>query len=171
MALLPILEFPDPRLRTVAKPVETFDDALRETVKDMFETMYDAPGIGLAATQVNVHRRIVVIDVSEDQNEPLVLINPTFEVIDEELERMQEGCLSVPGFYEDVERPNRIILKAQNEHGEAYELEVDGLLAVCVQHELDHLNGKLFVDYISPLKRNRIRGKLEKKHKQERAAG
>ena len=171
MALLPILEFPDPRLRTVAKPVETFDDALRETVKDMFETMYDAPGIGLAATQVNVHRRIVVIDVSEDQSEPLVLINPTFEVIDEELERMQEGCLSVPGFYEDVERPNRIILKAQNEHGEAYELEADGLLAVCVQHELDHLNGKLFVDYISPLKRNRIRGKLEKKHKQERAAG
>ncbi|RVU31716.1 MULTISPECIES: peptide deformylase [Neptunomonas] len=168
MALLPILEFPDPRLRTVAAPVEVFDAELKQTIADMFETMYDAPGIGLAATQVNIHRRIITIDVSEEGDEPLVLINPTFEVLEEELESMQEGCLSVPGYYEDVTRPNHIRVTAKDENGDERTFEAEGLLAVCVQHEIDHLEGKLFVDYISPLKRNRIRSKLEKKHKQER---
>ena len=167
MAKLNILEFPDPRLRTIAEPVEQVDDEIRQLVDDMFETMYDAPGIGLAATQVNVHKRIVTIDISEDGNEPLVLINPEFTVLQDELEKMQEGCLSVPGFYEEVKRPNRILLKALDRDGNPYELEAEGLLAVCIQHELDHLNGKLFVDYLSALKRNRIRGKLEKKHRLE----
>jgi len=167
MAKLNILEFPDPRLRTIAEPVEQVDDEIRQLVDDMFETMYDAPGIGLAATQVNVHKRVVTIDISEDGNEPLVLINPEFTVLQDELEQMQEGCLSVPGFYEDVERPNRILLKALDRDGKPYELEAEGLLAVCIQHELDHLNGKLFVDYLTALKRNRIRGKLEKKHRLE----
>lgn len=169
MALLKILEFPDPRLRTIAEPVDQVDDEIRKLVDDMFETMYDAPGIGLAATQVNVHKRVVVIDLSEDRSEPLVLINPEYEILTEEHEQMQEGCLSVPGFYENVDRPNRVRLKALNREGEAYELLADGLLAVCIQHELDHLNGKLFVDHISRLKRDRIRGKLEKKHKLEAA--
>ncbi|NVK00680.1 MAG: peptide deformylase [Oceanospirillaceae bacterium] len=169
MALLKILEFPDPRLRTIAEPVETVDDEIKTLIDDMFETMYDAPGIGLAATQVNVHKRIVVIDISEDKSEPLVLINPEFEVLTEEHEQMQEGCLSVPGFYENVDRPNRIRLKALNRDGEPYELVAEELLAVCIQHELDHLNGKLFVDHISRLKRDRIRTKLEKKHKLEAA--
>ncbi len=169
MALLNILEFPDPRLSTVAEPVEVVDDEVRKIIDDMFETMYDAPGIGLAATQVNIHKRIVVIDVSEDSNEPLVLINPTFEVLDETLEKMQEGCLSIPGFYEDIKRPNHVLLKALDRNGDAYEMEATGLLAVCIQHEIDHINGKLFVDYVSPLKRNRIRSKLEKKHKMEKA--
>ena len=167
MALLKILEFPDPRLRTIAEPVETVDDEVRKIVDDMFETMYDAPGIGLAATQVNIHKQIVVIDISEEGNEPLVLINPSFEVLTDETEQMQEGCLSVPGFYENVVRPERVKLNAIGRDGEAYELIADGLLAVCIQHELDHLNGKLFVDHISRLKRDRIRGKLEKKHKLE----
>ena len=167
MALLKILEFPDPRLRTIAEPVETVDDEVRKIVDDMFETMYDAPGIGLAATQVNIHKQIVVIDISEEGNEPLVLINPSFEVLTDETEKMQEGCLSVPGFYENVVRPERVKLNAIGRDGEAYELIADGLLAVCIQHELDHLNGKLFVDHISRLKRDRIRGKLEKKHKLE----
>jgi len=167
MAKLNILEFPDPRLRTIAEPVEQVDDEIRQLVDDMFETMYDAPGIGLAATQVNVHKRVVTIDISEDGNEPLVLINPEFTVLQDELEQMQEGCLSVPGFYEDVERPNRILLKALDRDGKPYELEAEGLLAVCIQHELDHLNGKLFVDYLTALKRNRISGKLEKKHRLE----
>ncbi|WP_432471441.1 peptide deformylase [Amphritea sp. HPY] len=166
MALLPILEFPDPRLRTVAEPVTEFNDELRQLVKDMFETMYDAPGIGLAATQINVHQRIITIDTSEEKNEPLVVINPQFEVLAGETEKMQEGCLSVPGFYEDVVRPNKVRLTAQDEHGESYTLEADDLLAVCIQHEIDHLDGKLFVDYLSPLKRNRIRSKLEKQHRQ-----
>lgn len=168
MALLPILEFPDPRLRTVAAPVEVFDAELKQIIADMFETMYDAPGIGLAATQVNIHRRIITIDVSEEGDEPRVLINPTFEVLEEELESMQEGCLSVPGYYEDVTRPNHIRITTKDENGDEHTFEAEGLLAVCVQHEIDHLEGKLFVDYISPLKRNRIRSKLEKKHKQER---
>ncbi|HSG03134.1 MAG TPA: peptide deformylase [Marinobacterium sp.] len=167
MALLNILEFPDPRLRTIAEPVDQVDDEIRKLVDDMFETMYEAPGIGLAATQVNVHKRIVVIDISEDKSEPLVLINPEFEILTDEQEQMQEGCLSVPGFYESVERPNRIRLKALNRDGEPYELIAEELLAVCIQHELDHLNGKLFVDHISRLKRDRIRSKLEKKHKLE----
>lgn len=167
MAKLNILEFPDPRLRTIAEPVEQVDDEIRKIVDDMFETMYDAPGIGLAATQVNVHKRIVTIDISEEGNEPLVMINPEFTVLQDELEEMQEGCLSVPGFYEEVKRPNRILLRALDRDGNPYELEAEGLLAVCIQHELDHLNGKLFVDYLTALKRNRIRGKLEKKHRLE----
>ena len=166
MALLPILEFPDKRLRTVAEAVTEFNDDLQQLVKDMFETMYDAPGIGLAATQINVHQRIITIDTSEEKDQPLVVINPQVEVLADETETMQEGCLSVPGFYEDVVRPNRIRLTAQNEKGEEYTLEADDLLAVCIQHEIDHLDGKLFVDYLSPLKRNRIRTKLEKLHRQ-----
>lgn len=169
MALLPILEFPDPRLRTIAVPVDAVTDEIRTIIDDMFETMYDAPGIGLAATQVNIHQQIITIDISEEGNEPLVLINPSFEVLDAEEEKMQEGCLSVPGFYEEVTRPNHIRVKALDRNGQPFELEARDLLAVCIQHEMDHLNGKLFVDYLSVLKRNRIRGKLEKKHKQERA--
>lgn len=167
MALLPILEFPDPRLRTVAKPVTQVDDNIRKLVADMFETMYDAPGIGLAASQVNVHKRVVVIDVSEDKSQPLVFINPEIEVLDPETSEYDEGCLSVPGFYETVVRPGHIRVKALNRDGNAFEIEPQGLLAVCIQHELDHLNGKLFVDHISPFKRSRIRAKLEKKHKAE----
>ncbi len=166
MALLEILEFPDPRLRTQAKPVEVFDDSIGRLIDDMLETMYDCPGIGLAATQVNVHQRVVVIDLSEEQNDPLVLINPRFDILDGETEESQEGCLSVPGYYENVKRANHILLHAQDRDGTPYELEAEGLLAVCIQHELDHLVGKLFVDYLSPLKRNRIRKKLEKQHKE-----
>ena len=165
MAILDILEFPDPRLRTVAKPVERVDDRVRQLIDDMFETMYDAPGIGLAASQVDVHEQIVVIDVSEDRSEPLVFINPDITVLDHEIHQYDEGCLSVPGFYETVERPRHIRVKALDRNGEAFEMEPEGLLAVCIQHERDHLMGKLFVDYISPLKRNRIRSKLEKQHK------
>lgn len=167
MALLPILEFPDPRLRTVAKPVTEVDDNIRRLVVDMFETMYDAPGIGLAASQVNVHKRVVVIDVSEDNSQPLVFINPEIEVLDAEVSEYDEGCLSVPGFYETVVRPEHIRVKALDRDGNPFEIEPQGLLAVCIQHELDHLNGKLFVDHISPFKRTRIRAKLEKKHKSE----
>src|SRR5690606_1996062 len=163
MALLDILEFPDPRLRTKAKPVTNVDDKIRKLTDDMLETMYAAPGIGLAATQVNVHQRIVVIDVSEDKNEPLVLINPEFEVVEGE-QQYDEGCLSVPGFYETVTRAEKIRVKALNRKGEPFELVADGLLSVCIQHELDHLDGKLFVDHISKLKRDRIRKKLEKEH-------
>ena len=167
MAKLTILEFPDPRLRTIAENVTEVDDSIRTLVDDMFETMYDAPGIGLAATQVNVHKRVVTIDLSEDKSEPLALINPEFEIIDETPEEMQEGCLSVPGFYENVVRPQRIRVTSLDRNGKAQNFEADGLLAVCIQHELDHLNGKLFVDYLSALKRNRIRSKLEKKHRLE----
>lgn len=164
--ILEILEYPDPRLRTIARPVEEVNDEIRELVDNMFETMYAAPGIGLAATQVNVHKQVIVIDLSEEQNEPLVLINPQVEVLDGDYEKMQEGCLSVPGFYEDVSRIEHVRLKALDYHGNPFEKEVTGLLAVCVQHEMDHLNGKLFVDYLSSLKRNRIRKKLEKQHRQ-----
>ena len=167
MALLEILEYPDPRLRTVAAPVETVDERIRNIVDDMFETMYEAPGIGLAATQVNVHERIITIDVSEDKSEPLTFINPEITVLDGEEETMQEGCLSVPGFYEDVTRIEHCLVKATDRDGKPFEMECRGLLAVCIQHEVDHLDGKLMVDYISPLKRNRIKDKLEKKHKQE----
>ena len=171
MAKLTILEYPDTRLRTIAEPVGNVDNEIRSIIDDMFETMYAAPGIGLAATQVNIHKQIVTIDLSEEQNEPLVMINPEFEEIDNEKDKYQEGCLSVPGFFEDVSRPQKILLKALNYEGEAYELEAEGLLAVCIQHELDHLNGKLFVDYLSMLKRNRIKSKLEKVHKlQEKQA-
>ena len=165
MALLDILEFPDPRLRTVATPVTEFDDALSKLVDDMFETMYDAPGIGLAATQVDVHKRLLVIDVSEDKNEPLVFINPEVTVLDTDTAEYDEGCLSVPGFYETVVRPQHIRVVARDRHGEEFTMEPQGLLAVCIQHEIDHLDGKLFVDYLSSLKRGRIRKKLEKQHR------
>lgn len=167
MAILNILEFPDPRLRTKAKPVMVVDDTLRQLIDDMFETMYAAPGIGLAATQVNVHKRLVVMDLSEDSSEPMVFINPEFETLTDELEEYQEGCLSVPGFYESVERPQMVRIKALDRNGEAFELVAEGLLAVCIQHECDHLNGKLFVDYLSSLKRDRIKKKLEKQHRQQ----
>jgi len=162
MALLPILEFPDPRLRTVAQPVAEVNDATRQLIDDMFETMYDAPGIGLAATQVDVHERVIVIDISEGRTEPRVFINPEIDVIDPELGDYDEGCLSVPGFFETVHRPRKIRVSALDREGQRFEEELDGLLAICLQHEIDHLEGKLFVDYLSPLKRQRIRGKLEK---------
>jgi len=165
MALLPVLEFPDPRLRNVAKPVKTVDDSIRKLVDDMFETMYDAPGIGLAATQVDVHKQVIVIDISEDKSEPQVFINPEIEVLDEQEYKYEEGCLSIPGFYEAVVRPEHIRVTALNRDGDSFTLEPQGLLAVCIQHEMDHLKGKLFVDYISNVKRQRIRKKLEKQHK------
>lgn len=165
MALLPILQFPDPRLRTPARPVSRVDDTIRALVDDMLETMYAAPGIGLAATQVNVHQQVVVIDVSEEHNQPLVFINPKIEVLDQEKEDFDEGCLSVPGFYETVSRPVHVRVQALDRNGEAFTLEPEGLLAVCIQHEFDHLNGKLFVDYLSGLKRKRIRSKLEKQQR------
>lgn len=165
MALLPILHYPDPRLRLKAEPIESVDSSINRLADDMLETMYDAPGIGLAATQVNVQKRILVADVSETQDNPLVLINP--EILTEDgVEEMQEGCLSVPGVSENVQRAERIRVRALNRQGEVFEMDVDGLLAVCIQHEIDHLDGKLFVDYLSPLKRNRIRKKLEKNMKQ-----
>jgi peptide deformylase len=167
MAILSILEFPDPRLRTVAKPVAEIDKSIRQLVDDMLETMYDAPGVGLAASQVNVHKRIMVIDVSEDNNQPLVFINPEITVLpDSPNHDYDEGCLSVPGFYETVTRPEKIKVRAQDKDGQTFEIEPEGLLAVCIQHEVDHLDGKLFVDYISAMKRQRIRKKLEKAHKQ-----
>ena len=162
MAVLDILEFPDPRLRTRALPVEQVTDATRALIDDMFETMYDAPGIGLAATQVDVHERILVIDLSEDQSQPLVFINPEVTVLDPELGEYDEGCLSVPGFYETVNRPRRVRVSALDRNGDPFTRELEGLLAICLQHEIDHLDGKLFVDYLSPLKRQRIRKKLEK---------
>ena len=166
MALLNILHFPDPRLRTVAKPVEEFDADLRQLVSDMFETMYEAPGIGLAATQVNRHIRLLVMDVSEDRNKPRCLINPQILSADGE-EEMDEGCLSVPGYYEKVRRAEHIRVRAHDENGDINEFEADGIEAVCIQHEMDHLEGKLFVDYLSALKRNRIRSKLLKVQKQK----
>lgn len=166
MAILNILEFPDSRLRTIAKPVDVVDADIRQLVDDMFETMYEAPGIGLAATQVNVHKRVVVMDLSEDRSEPRVFINPEIEMLTDEMDQYQEGCLSVPGFYENVDRPQKVRIKALDRDGKAYEEIAEGLLAVCIQHECDHLNGKLFVDYLSNLKRDRIKKKLEKLHKQ-----
>jgi len=167
MAILEILEYPDKRLRTIAKPVTEVTDEIRKIIDDMFETMYEAPGIGLAASQVNVHQRIVTMDLSDEKDDPLVFINPEVTVLDGELESMQEGCLSVPGFYEDVTRVEHCLVKALDRDGKEFELEARGLLAVCIQHELDHLEGKLMVDYLSPLKRNRIKSKLEKQHKIE----
>lgn len=167
MAKLEILEFPDPRLRTVAKPVEKVDDELRKLIDDMFETMYDAPGIGLAATQVNVHKRVIVMDLSDDKNEPRVFINPEITPLTQELAPYEEGCLSVPGFYEKVKRPARVKIKALDRDGNEFEIEADELLATCIQHEIDHLEGKLFVDYVSRLKRDRIKKKLEKVHRQQ----
>lgn len=167
MAILNILEFPDPRLRTVAQPVTDVDDDIRTLIDNMFETMYDAPGIGLAATQVNVHKQVVVMDISEDGTQPLVFINPDVEVLEADTLPYDEGCLSVPGFYETVDRPASIRVRALDRQGEPFTLEPDGLLAICIQHELDHLKGKLFVDYVSPIKRNRIRKKLEKAQRQK----
>jgi len=166
MAILSILEFPDPRLRTVATPVTQVDSRIRQLVDDMLETMYDAPGIGLAATQVDVHERVIVIDTSESRSEPKVFINPEFEVLNPDLGDYDEGCLSVPGFFETIHRPKSIRVNALDREGEVFTEELDGLLAICLQHEMDHLQGKLFVDYLSPLKRQRIRGKLEKSHRQ-----
>ncbi len=166
MALLNILHYPDPRLRTKADPVTEFDNRLKTLISDMFETMYEAPGIGLAATQVNVHKRLLVMDVSEEKNEPKVLINPEFLSREGE-EEMDEGCLSVPGYYETVRRAEKIAVRAQDADGKFFEITADGLEAVCIQHEMDHLEGKLFVDYISGLKRDRIRKKLEKQKKQD----
>ena len=168
MAILNILEFPDPRLRTIAKPIEQVDDQIRLLIDDMLETMYAAPGIGLAATQVNHHIRLVVMDLSEDKSEPRVFINPEIEALTDETDLYQEGCLSVPGFYEDVQRPQQVKIRALDRNGEPFELLAEGLLAVCIQHECDHLNGKLFVDYLSSLKRDRIKKKLEKLHRQQK---
>jgi peptide deformylase len=162
MAKLDILRYPDPKLHTVAKPVQAIDTRIRTLVKDMIETMYDANGIGLAATQVNVHERLVVIDISENRDEPIVLINPTITWMGDERIKGEEGCLSVPGIYDGVERATAIKVSAQDADGNSRELEAEGLLAVCVQHELDHLMGKVFVEYLSPLKRNRIKSKLLK---------
>lgn len=165
MAILKILEFPDPRLRTKAAAVEAVDDALRVLIGNLFETMYDAPGIGLAATQVDVHRRLLVTDVSSDKSEPFVLINP--EITEKDgVTVTDEGCLSVPGYYESVERAEHIRVRFLDRNGEETEMEADGLLAVCIQHEIDHLDGKLFVDYLSEAKRQRIRKKLVKERRQ-----
>ena len=166
LSILTILEFPDERLRKKAADVQIIDSTIKKLVDDMLETMYDAKGIGLAATQVNVHQRIIVIDVSEEKDKPLCLINPEI-VTKDGVEESEEGCLSVPGFFEKVKRAERIKVKALNVEGKSFELETDGLLAVCIQHEMDHLEGKLFVDYISSLKRQRIKKKLEKIHKLE----
>lgn len=169
MALLTILEFPDKRLRNKALPVERVDDSVRALLDDMLETMYAAPGVGLAATQVNVRKRIAVIDVSEDKTAPLCLVNP--EIVEKiGVEEMEEGCLSVPGIYEKVSRAEKIRMRALDREGKPFELEADGLLAVCIQHEIDHLEGKLFVDYLSPLKRHRAQRKLEKDRRQKASA-
>jgi peptide deformylase len=165
MALLTILEYPDPRLRTKAVPVGKVDAAMRTLIDDMIATMYAANGIGLAATQVNVHQRLLVIDISDERNDPRIFINPEILLRDGE-EVTEEGCLSVPGFYENVERAQRVRVRALDRNGASFELDAEGLLAVCIQHEMDHLEGKLFVDYISDLKRTRIRKKLEKEHKE-----
>ena len=163
MALLPILEYPDPRLKTVARPVTRFDDRLRQLVADMAETMYEAPGVGLAATQVNVHERLLVIDVSEAKDQLKVFVNPEIVWASDEHVECEEGCLSVPGVYDAVTRPARVRVRAQDEHGETFELDCEGLLAVCVQHEMDHLLGKVFVEYLSPLKQDRIKTKMKKR--------
>jgi peptide deformylase len=169
MAKLTILEFPDPRLRTKAVPVDVVDDELRTLVDDMFETMYAAPGIGLAATQVDVHRRLLVADVSSDKSDPHVFINP--EILEKDgVTVTEEGCLSVPGYYEEVKRADHIRVRYLDREGQECEGEFEGLLAVCIQHEIDHLDGKLFVDYLSEAKRSRIRKKLEKERRHQAAA-
>ncbi|MDE0659093.1 MAG: peptide deformylase [Gammaproteobacteria bacterium] len=162
MARLPVLHYPDPRLRTKAKPVDVVDDDIRQLIDDLFETMYVAPGIGLAATQVNVHKRVLVVDVSENRDEPRAFVNPVIEFAEGTQER-EEGCLSVPGFFEPVERAEHIRVTALNREGTAFTLDAEGLLAVCIQHECDHLDGKLFVDYLSGLKRQRIKKRLQKR--------
>mgnify|MGYP003586220182 FL=1 len=162
MALLPILVYPDPRLTTVAQPVAEVNDAIRAKIADMFDTMYESRGIGLAATQVDFHQRLIVIDVSEERNERLVVINPEIEWMGDERVKGEEGCLSVPGVYDGVERATEIRVSALDENGNSRVIEAEGLLAICLQHEIDHLNGKVFVEYLSPLKRNRIKTKMAK---------
>lgn len=169
MAVLPILHYPDARLFKVSKPVEQVDDSIRQLVRDMAETMYAAPGVGLAAPQVNVHKRVVVIDVSEEANQLRVLINPEIIWRSDDRQVFEEGCLSVPGIYDKVERAAEVRVKALDENGEPYEFHADGLLAVCVQHEIDHLDGKVFVSYLSPLKQSRIKTKLRKQERQAAA--
>ena len=165
MATLKILEFPNPNLRKIAVPVTSFDNDLKCLIDNMFETMYEANGIGLAATQVDVHIRLLVLDVSEERNDPKVLVNPTIDVIESDLADYDEGCLSVPGFYETVSRPKKIKVLAQDKEGSQFEIEADGVLSVCIKHERDQLDGKLFVDYLSSRKRNRIKDKLQKEQK------
>jgi peptide deformylase len=165
MAVLPILNYPDPRLHTVAKPVIEVNDKVRALVKDMAQTMYEAPGIGLAATQVNVHQQIIVIDLSDERNQLQVFINPELIWTSEETKVWQEGCLSVPDFYDEVSRPSEVRVKALGLDGKPFEIHADGLMAVCIQHEMDHLKGKVFVEYLSSLKRMRIAGKLKKRIK------
>jgi peptide deformylase len=167
MALLNILCYPDPRLHKVAKPVTEFDDKLRALVADMLETMYESQGVGLAATQVDVHQRLVVMDTTDERNQPTVLVNPEITWFSEERVKGEEGCLSVPGIYDGVERAVAVKVKAADEHGKVRELSAEGLMAVCVQHELDHLMGKVFVEYLSPLKRNRIKTKMLKAQRED----
>lgn len=168
--LLPILRYPDPRLHTIARPVAAVDDRVRGLIERMFATMYDASGIGLAATQVDVHERLIVIDVSEERNQPMVLINPEVEWASDEKRKGEEGCLSVPGIYDGVERSVAVRVRAQDAKGVSRSIEAEGLLAVCIQHEMDHLLGKVFVEYLSPLKRNRIKSKLVKAQRDEERA-
>jgi peptide deformylase len=170
MAKLPILRYPDPRLQTIAKPVAVVDARIRQLVDDMLETMYDATGVGLAATQVDVHEQVIVIDVSDEHNDPRVLINPEILAHSEDMVSNQEGCLSVPAFYDNVPRHRQITVRALDREGKPYELEADDWLAVAVQHEMDHLRGVVFVQYLSPLKRNRLRTKLLKKSREEHRA-
>jgi len=166
MTLLTVLHYPDPRLHKVAKPVAVVDERVRKIVADMAETMYDAPGVGLAATQVDIHERIIVIDVSEEQNQLMVFINPELVWASAEKKAWREGCLSVPEFYDEVERPDQILVKALDVNGKPFEVKADGLLSVCLQHEMDHLLGKVFVEYLSFLKRNRICLKMKKRAKE-----
>lgn len=166
MALLNILRYPDPRLHRIAKPVTVFDARLKRLVADMAETMYDAPGVGLAASQVDVHEQVIVIDVSDAHNDLRVFVNPEIVWASEERQTYEEGCLSVPGIYDGVERPSQVRVRAQDAGGQPFELEAEGLLAVCIQHEIDHLKGKVFVEYLSPLKRNRIKTKLLKEERE-----
>ncbi|MGV0958806.1 MAG: peptide deformylase [Limnohabitans sp.] len=168
MALLPILCYPDPRLHKVAQPVAAVDDRLRALIDDMLQTMYDANGIGLAATQIDVHQRLVVIDTSEERNQPLVLINPEITWMSDERVKGDEGCLSVPGIYDGVERATAVKVTALDRNGQTQNIEAEGLLAICIQHELDHLKGKVFVEYLSPLKQGRIKTKMVKAQKAER---
>ena len=170
MALLTILQYPDPRLNTVAKPVREVDERIRKLASDMVETMYEANGIGLAATQVDVHERLIVIDVSEGRDQPMVIINPEVAWASEETQVNDEGCLSVPGIYDGVERPSRVKVTALDENGKSRTIEAEGILAVCIQHEMDHLLGKVFVEYLSPLKRNRIKTKMLKAQRESAKA-
>ena len=169
MSILSILCYPDPRLHKVAKPVAVVDDRIRSLTQDMLETMYDANGIGLAATQIDVHERVIVIDVSEERNEPMVIINPEIVWASDEKQLGEEGCLSVPGIYDGVERSISVKIKALDEKGVSREIDAEGMLAICIQHEMDHLLGKVFVEYLSPLKRNRIKTKLVKQQKRDSA--